>query len=114
MSERHSDTDNPCVHRGACCVTFRVSFYWAEAETLGLSERLAEWVNSFYSCMAGTNRASPRCHALEGTVGKEVACSVYAQRPSPCRELQADGEKCNKARMRHGLAPIVVHQASFE
>jgi Fe-S-cluster containining protein len=106
MTELHADTGNPCLHCGACCATFRVSFYWAEAEALGLPERLTEQVNSWYSCMAGTNRRSPRCQALQGAVGAEVACGVYSNRPSPCRELQPGDEKCNKARLRHGLAPL--------
>jgi Fe-S-cluster containining protein len=112
MSERHSSTGNPCLDCGACCATFRVSFYWAEAEARGLPERLTEQVNSFYSCMSGTNRPSPRCQALGGTIGGDVACKVYAERPSPCRDLQPGDEKCNKARVRHGLAPLVVQQPS--
>lgn len=35
-------------------------------------------------------------------------CSVYPQRPSPCREVQPGDEKCNKARDRHGLDPLIV------
>ncbi len=108
MSERYSD--NPCLDCGACCATYRVSFYWAEAEALGLPEALTEQVNAFYSCMAGTSRPAPRCLALQGAVGEQVACAVYAQRPSPCRELQAGDDKCNKARTRHGLAPVVMHR----
>ncbi|WP_019139801.1 YkgJ family cysteine cluster protein [Noviherbaspirillum massiliense] len=106
MSMPHSSTDNPCLSCGACCVTFRVSFYWAEAEVQGLAEHLTEKLNPFYSCMAGTNKASPRCQALDGKVGEEVVCGVYAHRPSPCRELQAGDEKCNRARIRHGLPPL--------
>jgi len=100
--------ENPCLTCGACCVTFRVSFYWAESTERGLPENLTEKVNAFYSCMAGTNQPTPRCHALEGTVGVGVACGVYDQRTSPCRELQAGDEKCNKARAKHGLPPLAV------
>ncbi len=110
MSARHSNTDNPCTHCGACCAAFRVSFYWAEASALGLPERLTEQVNPWHSCMAGTNQAAPRCVALHGVVGQEVACAAYAQRPSPCREVQPGDEKCNKARARHGLTPLAAEQ----
>lgn len=95
MSERYSINDNPCLRCGACCATFRVSFYWAEAPEL--PERLTEQVNYFYSCMAGTNRPVPRCQALRGEIGGEVACGVYDKRPPACRELQAGEEKCKGA-----------------
>jgi Fe-S-cluster containining protein len=103
--------ENPCLNCGACCASFRVSFYWAESTAIGLPDRLTEQVNSFYSCMAGTNQPSPRCHALQGEIGGAVACTVYEQRPSPCRELQAGEEKCNRARARHGLPPITLEVA---
>jgi hypothetical protein len=90
--------ENPCQRCGACCAAFRVSFYWAEATEAGLPEPLTETVNPFYSCMAGTNQSSPRCHVLQGDIGKKVACVVYQQRPSPCREVQPGEEKCNIAR----------------
>jgi Fe-S-cluster containining protein len=106
MNERHSS--NPCLQCGACCATFRVSFYWSDATVWGLPESLTERVNPWLSCMAGTNQPAPRCRALEGVVGKEVTCVVYSQRPSPCREVQPGDEKCSKARVAHGLAPLGI------
>ncbi|WIT12212.1 YkgJ family cysteine cluster protein [Paucibacter sediminis] len=86
---------------GACCASFRVSFYWAEASDL--PDALTERVSPLYSCMAGTHSKAPRCAALQGEIGGAVACSVYAQRPSPCREVVAGDAKCLAARQRHGL-----------
>lgn len=106
--------DNPCVSCGACCVTYRVSFYWAEAEALGLPEHLVEQLNPFYACMAGTNAAKPRCQALDGEIGSSVGCSVYAQRPAACHEVQAGDEKCNRARQRHGLPPLPTLTANSD
>jgi len=108
MSERHSIPDNPCLDCGACCVTYRVSFYWAEADALGLPEHLTEQLTPVYGCMAGTNRAQPRCVLLKGEVGREVACGDYERRPSACREVQAGDDKCRKARLRHGMLPLEV------
>jgi len=95
---------HPCQSCGACCASFRVSFYWSEGEALppDLSERLTPQL----SCMAGTNSAAPRCRALQGEIGAACACSVYALRPSPCRELEAGDAKCRRARARHGLPPL--------
>lgn len=93
--------DNVCLSCGACCMTYRVSFYWAEADARGLPPFLTERVTPTLSCMAGTNARAPRCAALRGTV-----CSVYEQRPEPCREVQVGDDKCLRARAYHGLPPL--------
>jgi uncharacterized protein len=62
--------------------------------------------------MRGTSVPQPRCQALDGTLGKQVSCTIYARRPSPCREFAWHGEggrrheRCNAARARIGLAPL--------
>lgn len=103
MSEQRSVWGNPCLQCGACCATYRVSFYWAEAEERGLPDSLIEQVSPWHACMAGTWQPEPRCRALVGAIGESVSCLVYPQRPSPCRELQPGEDKCNRARVRHGL-----------
>ena len=95
---------NPCQQCGACCAAFRVSFYWAEADALPAP--YIERINPWMACMAGTNSASPRCGALQGTIGSSVDCTVYDQRPSPCREVEPGDAKCARARERHGLIPL--------
>ena len=97
-----------CRDCGACCASFRVSFYWAEAEAFGLPEALVEQLSPWYACMAGTNAASPRCQALQGEVGHCVTCAVYRQRPSPCREVQPGDAQCRKARLACRLPLLVV------
>jgi hypothetical protein len=97
-----------CRDCGACCASFRVSFYWAEAEAVGLPETLVEQLSPWYACMAGTNAASPRCQALQGEVGHCVTCAVYRQRPSPCREVQPGDAQCRKARLACRLPLLVV------
>jgi uncharacterized protein len=97
---------NVCQQCGACCAFFRVSFYWAEARERGLPDSCTEQLNAHLACMAGTNGCTPRCGALQGEVGEQVACRVYAARPSPCREVQPGDERCIRARAHHGLPPI--------
>lgn len=98
-----------CQHCGACCASFRVSFYWTEAQGehdpagLGVPVHLTQPVSPHLLCMQGTHARHPRCAALQGEVGQAVGCSVYAQRPSPCREVQPGDAQCLKARSRHGL-----------
>lgn len=101
---RTGPSPNPCLGCGACCATYRVSFYWAEGRHL--PEALVEQLNDVMACMAGTNQPAPRCAALEGAVGCGVRCRIYAQRPSPCDELQPGEDRCNRARARHGLPPL--------
>jgi Fe-S-cluster containining protein len=95
-----------CQRCGACCATFRVSFYWTEATVRGLPELAVQQLNPWLACMAGTNSSQPRCNALAGQVGQSVQCTLYEQRPEPCRELRPGDEKCSRARARHGLPPL--------
>ncbi|RQO63298.1 zinc/iron-chelating domain-containing protein [Paucibacter sp. KBW04] len=95
---------NPCQQCGACCAHFRVSFYWADAPDL--APQLIEKLTPHLGCMRGSNQARPRCQALSGAIGEQVACTVYAQRPSPCKEVQAGDEKCIKARAAHSLPAL--------
>ncbi len=107
---------------GACCACFRVSFYWAEGTDGGgvVPIELTEPLSAFLRCMIGTNQRSPRCNALSGEVGKTVACSIYAARPSTCREFDRSGEDgrpnaaCDRARAHYGLAPLSPDGAQMD
>lgn len=105
---------DPCLQCGACCATYRVSFYWAEADARGIDPRRIEQLTPWFACMVGTNQPRPRCWALDGVVGREVACTVYVQRPGPCRELQIGDDKCRAARLGHGLVALSTVSAPGE
>lgn len=108
--------ESPCLSCGACCAFFRVSFYWGEAASAGgcVPDALTTQVSPHLSCMQGTSQKPARCVALTGQVGQAVACSIYQQRSSTCREFAMSGEngvpnpECDKARAFHGLVPLVV------
>lgn len=98
--------DNPCLTCGACCAAFRVAFYWAEADDAPGGIVPVDLTNSLppsKRCMKGTDTYEPRCIALDGPVGDCVSCRIYEQRPSPCREVTAGSDQCNRARTRYGL-----------
>jgi len=97
---------SPCQRCGACCATYRVSFYWGETEARGLDPAFTRALTPWHACMDGTQLPAPRCVALAGRIGEAVRCTVYADRPSPCRELQPGEDKCLRARARHGLPPL--------
>lgn len=98
--------DNPCLSCGACCMSFRVSFYWSETLEYGLPESMTEQVTPHIACMAGTNASQPHCAALGKGDAGPMACGVYQQRPSPCREVSIGDDKCRRARALHGLPPL--------
>ena len=113
MSQTSETSDNRCLSCGACCMTYRVSFYWAEADARGLPPFLTEQVTPHYSCMAGTNARAPRCVALRQAPDGSVSCSVYEQRPEPCRQVQIGDERCTRARAHHGLPALAEGEASL-
>ena len=100
---------------GACCATFRVAFYWGEAgdaEQGLVPAELTRKIDYHRVSMIGTDTPSPRCLALSGDIGTSVHCTIYPQRPSPCRDFQpydTDGNvnaRCNSARARWHLPPL--------
>lgn len=110
--------DHPCLRCGACCATFRVAFHWSQAQPHtadGVPAALATPLRHHELAMRGTDDALPRvrCAALAGTIGVAASCSIYASRPPPCRDLGAAWEhgepspQCDRARVHHGLAPLV-------
>lgn len=106
---------NRCAECGACCARFRVSFPWHEAnDAIGgwVPVALTRRIDARRRAMAGTERSPVRCVALAGEVGLAVSCSIYAQRPTPCREFLRHGEnglpspRCNQTRLAAGLVPL--------
>lgn len=107
--------ENPCLACGLCCSNFRVSFYHGEVEGMPFGwvpANMVEKLNESRACMKGTSQKQPRCVALSGTLGEQVACTIYEQRPTPCREFavwEEDGsvnERCQQLRKAYGLALV--------
>ncbi len=99
---------DPCTACGACCAAFRVDFSAAELLSGGgtVPDGLAVDVTDAICRMRGTDHQPPRCAALGGHIGERVACQIYEWRPNPCRELEPHSDACQRARVRHGLAPL--------
>jgi len=106
---------NPCLECGICCTHFRISFYWGEIDEAPggcVPAAMTEKLNHHMSCMKGSNAVPRRCIALSGTVGEQVACTIYENRPTPCREFAVyfeDGSpnpKCDELRATIGLPPL--------
>ncbi|AUN95469.1 YkgJ family cysteine cluster protein [Pseudazoarcus pumilus] len=106
---------NPCMSCGICCTHFRISFYWAEGDDAPggfVPAHMTEKLNGHLRCMQGSNSVPRRCSALAGEVGRAVACTIYDNRPTPCRELPvyfddgAPNPKCDELRATIGLPPL--------
>lgn len=107
-----------CTRCGACCAAFRVDFHRSELALAGagvdagVPAALALPLTASLMRMRGTDDGPPRCVALEGEIGVAVRCTIYAGRPSPCRDfapyaaLGVGEEACDRARRRHGLEPL--------
>lgn len=97
-----------CQSCGACCAYFRVDFSIYELNSEGgtVPDSLADVVKGNTCRMRGTDHVPMRCVALTGKVGERVGCGIYEWRPSPCREFEEGTDACNRARARHGLAPL--------
>jgi uncharacterized protein len=118
MTKENNQTDNPCFACGGCCSSFRVSFYHGEIAGMPFGwvpEQQVEKLNESRACMKGTNQKMPRCVALSGTPGEQVACTIYEQRPSPCREFDAWDEsgqpnpRCQTLRAAYSL-PLLLNK----
>ncbi|MGA0090289.1 MAG: YkgJ family cysteine cluster protein [Burkholderiaceae bacterium] len=101
-----------CFQCGQCCQHFRVSFYHGEVEGSahsGVPAELVTPISPHRVCMKGTELGGSPCVALTHNAEEGYRCSIYANRPSPCREfnvLNDDGsenEDCKKLRLRHNL-----------
>ena len=102
-------SDPACLSCGACCAAFRVDFHCsdlASADVPGVPVELTVPLTATLVRMRGTDEAPPRCVALAGEIGREVGCTIYPQRPSPCHELQPGEERCLRARAAHGLPAL--------
>jgi Fe-S-cluster containining protein len=93
-----------------------VSFYWTEVDDAPggtVPVALTEPLTPHLRAMRGTNQKAPRCQQLQGEIGA-TRCGIYPLRPSPCREFEPYDEhgrpdpRCNRARERHGLAPLAA------
>jgi Fe-S-cluster containining protein len=107
--------EDHCTRCGACCAAFRVDFHHSELDSAvadGVPAAFVVPVTATLRRMRGTDEAPPRCVALEGAIGQSVRCSIYASRPSPCHDfapyaaLGIGDDACDRARARHGLAPL--------
>jgi Fe-S-cluster containining protein len=105
-----------CLTCGACCASPFVGEGYirlnvAEEERLGrkglpVLEVVPDPEDRIV--LLGTKRNSQGvcvCVALAGKVGRQVACSIYGERPELCRQFEAGSPECHQARRAAGVEP---------
>jgi hypothetical protein len=109
-----------CQHCGACCreayhsvtVAVRDPVVWKHPELVVRTGPRFEIRREGERCAALQDRRqlpvlSP---ADPGDAPLTFSCSIYADRPRPCREFEAGGRHCLVARRRVGLSPHDDHR----
>ena len=111
-----------CTHCGACCATYLVTFLRDELDSAPggwVPTALTDPIYGRAAYMCGTRHHPRRCVALRGTIGVEVSCAIYPQRPSPCRDFAPEAgaghgdARCGDARRYHGLPPLTGSYDAF-
>jgi Fe-S-cluster containining protein len=106
-----------CQSCGACCAFYvrdigtkrrSVVLFDAEAEKIPhLVHRLELPIFTYnYKMKRVGEPHEATCIALAGELGKNVACTIYEQRPAGCRTFTVGGKCCNEARVSIGLERI--------
>lgn len=103
------DDTNPCQGCGLCCKQFRISFYHGELACQGgqVPSDMVVKINDFMVCMKGSESGNHRtgCQAQRS----DGMCSIYANRPSVCREYLVWDEqgqpnpRCQQLRQQAGI-----------
>jgi Fe-S-cluster containining protein len=88
-----------CQSCGACC-SHRWSWPVLKRDRSDAVNIPKEMQRYDYPLMKTTEG---RCVALSGTVGCNVSCNIYNNRPSACRSFIAGSELCKEARASIGL-----------
>jgi hypothetical protein len=92
-------SDDECGRCGACCREGFDVVTVSAGELLHRSDLVSE-----SSLGRVLERPGGRCVALCGAEDGQYRCSIYAERPSSCRDFELRGDACLIARRRVGLS----------
>lgn len=98
-----------CTACGACC-SFPLMVPVSMADSEHLSDILEITLDDAASEIV-VERVLPRnaetgtCMHLAGTVGIEIGCSIYQNRPHVCHDFDAGSDRCHEYRRMYGLEP---------
>lgn len=110
VSARSREPQPDCETCGACCVLAvivavghddkeRLNEYWDITTDDFVIERVL-----------GRDIETGRCVHLDGNLGSRVSCSIYADRPSPCRAFEPGSDRCLEYRRMCGVDPQLTEE----
>lgn len=104
---------HPCLRCGMCCQNYRVEFSVYELQSMGGREpdALTHEAGGNRYRMNGTERHPVRCVALADLGNGCIGCSIYEQRPQPCRDFPFASYGCHDVRAKFGLPPLMDDDA---
>lgn len=103
------ETDEPeCRTCGACCTGSSTDGDFVPVTRLDRKRLPTKYQKKLASTEPGTAGpfalglkrfgAVEACIALKGTLGKDISCDVYAQRPAFCRTFERGSTSCHERR----------------
>ncbi len=98
-----------CTRCGACCQAPHPDAQWyvavneVERTKLPAHSTVVEADPRYGKACRMATSDTGRCVALDGHVGELVTCTVYEDRPAPCREFQNGAAPCRRARLHAGV-----------
>lgn len=97
-----------CQRCGACCIGLDVLLLEAEVDAFERDARLRPLLREHPRVAALPlyfMRRDPRTDRCTALAGPQHACrcTIYAQRPTLCRALEAGSEPCREARRKAGF-----------
>lgn len=106
-------TQRECTRCGACCCNAPANLAEGAREWVAIAPRDVILASPTLVRRLVTHDAAGephlrmdeggRCLALRGRVGARVECSIYRERPSACRIVEAGSDECLRARRDRGL-----------
>lgn len=104
MREMRESDELDCKSCGACCTTSNASGDYVSVTRLDRRRLPTKYQKKLIPAPFGEDeeqalplkRIGDRmgCVALKGTLGKDVSCDVYAQRPEFCRTFEKGSADC--------------------
>lgn len=97
-----------CQTCGACCVFFlcvavNENGYQTPPEYVWQVTREAAGGEITVDRFMRRDEEKLNCTALVGTLGENVGCGIYENRPQVCRDFEAGSDKCHALRRAYGI-----------
>ncbi len=95
-----------CISCGACCVYGLIAVNRRDPEPLSeYIELTPDNADVVIERVLPRDKVDGRCAHLGGTIGVEISCEVYEDRPKICRDFEAGSDRCFGYRRMYGIDP---------